>query len=445
MISFSRRDFLNKAARTTLALSMTNKIMGGRFLEPLSALAQAGESSDFKAIVVFFQYGGNDANNMIVPLDDVRYAQYASARGALALNQGSPLPLGTTSFGIHPRMPGIAQLFASGSAAVIANIGPLAQPTTASQARQALVPLPACLCSHADQQREQQTFRVAYETTGAGGAIADHMQGLGPSNLPMVISFTGSNDTFINGQSTTGFLAPIGGSGYTCAPYTACNAATNMANALLTINYGGAIVQASQQNKATTDQEVAVYQAELTSAIPLKTQFPSNICRQLVQTIQVQKSLGTKRLILFCSGGGFDTHSAQLTMHGQLLSSMDAIALAVASGLQEVGLFDQVVFSFISEFNRTFAANATLGSDHAWGTHQIVMGGPVKGGKVFGTFPTPILGGPDDWASSGIWVPSTPSVQFAADLATWFGVPSSSLVDAFPLLASFPNTPIGFI
>jgi uncharacterized protein (DUF1501 family) len=124
---------------------------------------------------------------------------------------------------------------------------------------------------------------------------------------------------------------------------------------------------------------------------------------------------------------------------------MDQMAFALMSGLQEVGVYDQVIFTVMSEFNRTFSANATLGSDHAWGSHQLVIGGPVKGGKIYGTFPTPVLSGPDDWGRSGIWVPSTPAVQFAADLGTWFGVSNSDLLSAFPLLSSFPNTPIGFV
>jgi uncharacterized protein (DUF1501 family) len=308
MSTVSRRTFMSRAARTSLALSMSNKMMGGKFLESLAAFGQTTDNSDFKAIIVYFLYGGNDANNMVIPIDDARYAQYASGRGILALPQGVPLPLGSTSYGIHPSMPNIAHLFASGNAAVIANIGPLVQPTTVAQAQQMLVPLPKCLGSHGDQQREQQSGQAGEQTLGVGGLFADNLSGLGPSNLPMVMSFTGTDDTFINGQSTIGFIAPAGGSGYVCSPYTACDIAENMAQALLTIEYGGAIVRASQQNKTMTDTDIAIYQSELAGATPLQTLFPNSTLKQLVQTIQVQKSLGTKRLILFLSGGGFDTH-----------------------------------------------------------------------------------------------------------------------------------------
>ena len=47
-----------------------------------------------------------------------------------------------------------------------------------------------------------------------------------------------------------------------------------------------------------------------------------------------------------------------------------------------------------SEFNRTGNANANLGTDHAWGSHHIVLGGAVRGGQTYGTFPTHQLSRP---------------------------------------------------
>ncbi len=84
-------------------------------------------------------------------------------------------------------------------------------------------------------------------------------------------------------------------------------------------------------------------------------------------------------------------------------------------------------------------------SDHAWGSHHIVIGGAVKGGKMYGTFPTLALGGPDDSGSNGRWVPTTGSVQYAATLAQWFGVTSAQLPTIFPNIASFPTASLGFV
>src|SRR5205085_12118740 len=97
--------------------------------------------SEFRALVCPFLYGGNDANNMCVPIDDPTYAAYSSARGPIALAQSSLLPLNLVtadpqgrSFGLHPNMPELQALFNNDrKLAVIANVRKLVQPTTAQQ------------------------------------------------------------------------------------------------------------------------------------------------------------------------------------------------------------------------------------------------------------------------------------------------------------------------
>ena len=65
--------------------------------------AQAQTTSSYKALICVFFFGGNDSNNMIVPIDS-RYASYQSMRGAVALGQGAVLPAGSSGFGLHPSM-----------------------------------------------------------------------------------------------------------------------------------------------------------------------------------------------------------------------------------------------------------------------------------------------------------------------------------------------------
>jgi uncharacterized protein (DUF1501 family) len=99
----------------------------------------------------------------------------------------------------------------------------------------------------------------------------------------------------------------------------------------------------------------------------------------------------------------------------------------------------------MSDFSRTFQPNSNNGSDHAWGAHHMVIGGAVKGGQIYGTYPTLALAGPDDSGSNGRWVPSTSSSQYAATLAEWFGVPAANLPTVLPSISNFSTANLGFV
>ena len=110
-----------------------------------------------------------------------------------------------------------------------------------------------------------------------------------------------------------------------------------------------------------------------------------------------------------------------------------------------MSLTSQVTAFTCSDFARTFQPNSTLGSDHGWGSHQIVLGGAVKGGQMYGTFPTLALGGPTDVGSNGRWLPTTSSAQYASTLAQWFGLPSANLSTVLPYLNNFSTNNLGFL
>ena len=97
-----------------------------------------------------------------------------------------------------------------------------------------------------------------------------------------------------------------------------------------------------------------------------------------------------------------------------------------------------------SDFSRTLQPNSNGGSDHAWGSHHIVMGASVKGNKMYGTFPTLVPNGPDDEGGEGRWIPTTAVDQYAATLAQWFGLPASSLPAVFPNIGNFAVTDLKF-
>jgi len=182
---------------------------------------------------------------------------------------------------------------------------------------------------------------------------------------------------------------------------------------------------------------------------PLQTKFPGNYLgqqlQQVAQVISAQSALGVKRQIFFCAYGGFDTHADQLPQQVQLLASVSQGMSAFYQATQELGVANQVTSFTLSEFGRTLEPGSSGGSDHAWGGHQLILGGAVKGNQIYGTFPTLALGGPDDADQNGRWIPTTALDQYAATLATWFGVSPANLPSIFQNLPNFQSNNLGFI
>jgi uncharacterized protein (DUF1501 family) len=108
----------------------------------------------------------------------------------------------------------------------------------------------------------------------------------------------------------------------------------------------------------------------------------------------------------------------------------------------EINMQDNVTVFTLSEFGRTLGSNGD-GSDHAWGSHQLILGGAVKGG-YYGTMPSLKVGGPDDFGL-GRLVPTTSTDQVAATLASWFGVAAADITTMFPNLSNFSTSSLGFL
>jgi uncharacterized protein (DUF1501 family) len=442
----TRRSFL-----TTASMLAAGNALGLRPFGMLNALAET--SSNYKALVCIFMFGGNDANNMLIPNDTAGYNNYAGIRGALALPQSSLLPLGTGgAFALHPSMPEVQALFNSNNAALLANVGTLLTPTSKSAYQAASVQTPTNLFSHPDQQLEwQNQVQDSSGTSGWAGRIADLLQTqMNPGALvPMIASIDGDT-LFCNGTDSAPVSVGSGGPGNaSCSDHSYCSSRLQAAQQLSALSSGVTIVQADNSitNNANT------YNNVLTSAFSgvaaLKTTFPStpiaNQLKEVAKLIQVQSALQVNRQIFFVSAGNFDTHAAQLTDQATLLQEISGGLGAFYQALEELGCANQVTAFTCSDFARTFQPNSTAGSDHAWGSHHIILGGAVKGGSIYGTFPTLELGGPNDVGTNGRWIPTTAAAQYAATLAQWFGVPTSDLSTVLPYIGNFSTSNLGFL
>jgi uncharacterized protein (DUF1501 family) len=451
MTHHSRRDFM----RLACCSAATASLVGGLSKFGLvSALAQS--TTDYKALVCIFLFGGNDANNLIVPVD-TNYANYASIRANLAIPQASLLPLqigSAATFGFHPNLPEMQGLFNNQKVvAVLNNVGTLVQPTTQQQ-YQHQGTVPENLFSHSDQQNQWQTTQLSgIQNAGWAGKVADNLQPTYnvSANFPPILSVAGSTIFGTGIQSRPFTMNPGSTPGLSGIDSSAAGQAKFLGlQQLLTLDTGISIVQATSAVTGQAITQSSTLASALQGLAPLQTVFPTGNSlatqlKQVAQVIAVRSALGVRRQIFFCSQGGYDTHSDQVATQVGLYGQLSAAMGAFYSATQELNVANQVTTFSLSEFSRTFQPGSNGGTDHAWGSHALMMGGAVKGNALYGTFPTLALGGPDDTGNNGRWIPTTSVDQYAATLASWFGVANTDLPSIFPNLANFTTQNLGFM
>lgn len=406
----SRRTFIRASAAGVGTLAL-------RPFGLLPAMAQGAAS--YRALVCVFLFGGNDSNNTVIPMDDANFKAYTSIRGSLALSASELTPtvysVSNAPFAFHGKLPELASLFSSKELAVVANTGSLVEPLTRTQYQGAQAAVPANLFSHSDQQSQWQTsLAQGNSSTGWGGRAADYVasQKLNSSNFPTFLSIAGNS---LEGQgAATQPVAIAPGQSLALQGFgTSATAQARMSSltSLLTSDNGLSLVQAANNTMADSIGDAADLQTALAKTTPFKTQFPTTSLgsqlKQVAQIIQVQSYLGMSRQIFFCSLGGFDTHASELETHNSLYPQLSQAVAAFYEATQELGMADNVTTFTESDFSRTFQPTTSDGSDHAWGSHHLVLGGAVRGGQIYGQFPTFELAGPNDTDTRGRWIPTT--------------------------------------
>jgi uncharacterized protein (DUF1501 family) len=444
----SRRGFIQIGAAS----------VGSLALKPfglLPALAQSGP--DYRALVCVFLFGGNDSNNSVVPMDDASFKAYTSIRGNLALSTsnltGVVNSVAGAPYAFHNRLAEVQSLFASKELAVVANVGSLVQPLTRAQYQAQQTPLPLNLFSHSDQQLQwQSSIAQGNSPTGWAGRAADYIaaQGLNSSKFPAFYSVAGNALEGIGAKTSPVAVAPGGSlqlSGFNNSAES--NARWTALNNLLTTDNGVSLVQAANGVLSNSISDANLLASALTNPPKVTTVFPQTSMgqqlQQVAEIISVRAKLGMSRQIFFCSLGGFDTHTGEIIAHNNLYPELSPALAAFYQATQELSVADNVTTFTESDFSRTFQPTSADGSDHGWGSHHFVLGGAVKGGQIYGKFPTFELGGPDDTDTRGRWIPTTSIDQYGATLCSWFGIPDSALPQVFPNFPNFNSQKLAFI
>ncbi len=468
----SRREFL---ARTTCAaLSAAAAQASLKKFGLMNLYAKPSAPSDYRALVCIFLQGGNDGNNMVIPKDATYYAQYQAARpassglnipsGSLAtLNPAASLP--GRSFGLHPNLAELAARFNSNQLAIVSNVGPLVVPVTQSNIDNK--PTPYSLFSHSDQVDCWQTGRSDQRIpTGWGGRSGDAVVTCNSgSGFPTVTTISGAT-TFCVGVGQRPLAIDTGALDQVLVLNGYYGSASDVArkNAMdyaRTIDNTATLIASANE----TTQQAGDISAALSVDPTLTTVFPSSdLGSQLQQVAKVMKLnlssplLSLNRQIFYVEQGGYDTHQDQIADQAgnfvELSQAMDAFYKAT----EELGIADRVMTFTLSDFGRTLepSGDSSVGSDHAWGNHQFVMGGSgaLLGGNFYGMpgskgqiFPELVIGGGDDVSKydRGRWIPTTSVEQYAATLARWFGVSAGNLPTVLPLINNFSPQTLGFL
>jgi len=452
-----RRHFLRQGAcvalkATGLVAALSNlRLIGGALASDSSLSAAASGPADYRALVCVFLYGGNDANNLLIPTESSAFQLYQGARAELALDPASLLPLQLIdgrSFALHPSAPEIASLFNAGKLNFLSNVGTLVAPITRRDYVQGSSSLPRQLFSHADQAMQWQTSRpdTANETTGWGGRVADLLQAMNEtSKVSICVSLAGTNtlqagnSTYALQLSTSG---PVGINAIT-SPWAEATRKTALTG-LLQLERQNLF----EQNFAAVNQRSLENYERIKGAldnVAVPAGFGSDSLasqlRLIARMISAGPGLGIRRQIFFAALGGWDTHDQQLTAQATNIQRLSQALGAFQAAIDGYGMADQVTLFSASDFGRTLTSNGK-GSDHGWGSHHLVMGGAVAPRTIRGTFPSMLVKGEDD-TDQGRWIPSTSVDQFSAAMARWLGVAESELPTILPNINRFSSSDLG--
>jgi len=322
--------------------------------------------SRLKRLVVIFQRGAADGLNIVVPHGE---SQYYAMRPSINIPKKSVLDL-DGFFGLHPALAAFQPLWNEGHLAIVHAAGS-----------------PDSTRSHFDAQDFMETGTPGVKVTDDGWlnrsmhALPSALQrspfraiALGPS-LPRILSGTepavamnNINDFSVGGGNQKPSVAA-----------SAFEAMYNHSSDSILHGTGEETFDAVKMLKAA---DPGKYQPARGANYP-RGRFGDSL-RQLAQLIKA--NLGVQ--VAFADIGGWDHHVNEGATEGQLANVLGNFSQALAALWTDLGdLREDTVIVTMSEFGRTVRENGSRGTDHGHANVMFVLGGPVKGGRVYGRWP----------------------------------------------------------
>ena len=357
----TRRGFMKNGALALIGTSTIPAFLSRSVLAEMTTAA-----ANKKKLVVLFQRGAVDGLNVVVPYTEQNY--YAM-RPTIAIKQNEVIDL-DGRFGLHPQMAAFKPLWDQGHLAIVHAAGS-----------------PDPSRSHFDAQDYMESGTPGVKSTEDGWlnrALAVEPQAGKPSAFRAVALGTQVPRTL---QGKVQAIAlnnladfSVGGRGAQATPISsAFQAMYDESTDSLLQGTGQETFEAVKMLKAA---DPAKYQPA-TGVVYPNTPF-GNSLKQIAQLMKA--NLGVEAA--FSDIGGWDTHQNQGAANGQLANRLTEFSNSIAAFWRDMGDdSENITMVTMSEFGRTARQNGTGGTDHGHGNVMFVLGGGVRGGKVYGRWP----------------------------------------------------------
>jgi cullin-associated NEDD8-dissociated protein 1 len=398
----------------------------------------------YKALVIFYLFGGADTFNLLVPIDCDLNREYHGIRKDVALTADKLNPVTTSGqaceqFGIHKQLAIIKELYDAGDAAFVTNVGNLETPVLG------VAGLPRRWCpggfSHHDMQVASQTLVCQYGTMfkhGGGGRMADSLAvGSGSFNVNS-FSLSGkavwsegettrrnvlSGNNAEGGNQLGAFMESI------IQNFTQIDFTGHFAK-----EYTSQLHEGTRSFQSVTE---ALEKGDKLLRVRNQNWGPISALRQVARLIAARGDRVAHRDFFFLGLGGWDMHSGVESGLFFRFGQMETSIRAFVNEMKQQGVWENVVLTTQSDFGRTLDPNSGLGTDHAFAGQHFIIGGAIRGGRVYNKFPESLAAGNPADLGRGRLIPKYPYESYMVPIAKWLGVEDGQLNTVFPNLPNF--------
>ena len=360
-MTISRRVFVKAGGLALVSLGLDPLFLGRAAYALVRPLGSSGP-----ILVCLFQRGAVDGLNMIVPHGEPEYYQ---ERPRIAIPATDVVDL-DGHFGLHPSLAPLKALWDNKSLAAIHAIGS-----------------PDATRSHFDAQDYMETGTPGVKSTADGWANRYCQHDREHANTPFrAVAFGPQLPRALAGSAPTLAIDDLQAFGLRVPQEAARDRLTRAFEELYDGAGTGLLASSSREGFEAVQMlkraDPTQYRPDNGVEYP-----PGRLGKTLLQIAQLIKAdIGLE--VCFLDSGGWDNHVNEGGVQGQLSNLLRELGQGLAAFYRDMGdRMENIVFVTMSEFGRTAHENGNRGTDHGHANCMFVMGGAVKGGKVYGRWP----------------------------------------------------------